>query len=68
MAAPTSAGVPVNNSIKDEVGYQSAAKARKTQNACLFSHAVSLNTIGRTSGNNFHYLLNYYQFSKTNAT
>lgn len=54
MAATTSADVRVNYSIKDEVGYQSAAKERKTQSACLLSHAVSLNAIICTSGNNFH--------------
>lgn len=60
MAAPTSADVPVNNrDVKDEVCYRSAAKVRKTQSACLFSRAVSLNPVSRTSGNNFHYFLNY---------
>lgn len=51
MAAPTSADVPANDSIKDEVGYQSATKVGKTQDACLFSNAVSLNTISHTSDN-----------------
>lgn len=62
MAAPTSADVSSNNSVKDEVGYQpAAAKKRKTQSACF---AVILNPIGHTFGNHFHYFLNYYQFSK----
>lgn len=62
MATPTSADVPANNSVKDEVGNQPAtAKERKTQSACF---AVILNPIGHTFGNNFHYFLNYYQFSK----